>query len=252
MLPPKSFPQNIRELHFEEIDSTHIYAVKHCEEFIGTTIITADFQTGGRGRLGRIWLSPKKTALLITIILRNSLQWASAPEVSLVFSLAVADFLRQIHLDSEVGWPNDIFVRDKKIAGILAEALVTSSAITGLVLSVGLNVNQTWEQLEQIGSPATSIRAELNRPQDVNAIKEALLAGFWPLYAKFARHGFGQFVGDYNKRLRIIDKKIVVDYGNRRDMGWARGVDERGNLILEMAGGEKKTCSAGEVVKIYN
>ena len=242
---------NIKELHFEEINSTHGYAVEHHEDFPETTIITTDFQSEGRGRRGRNWLSPPKKSLLSTIVFKDSFLLSMAPKVSLVLSLAVVEYLKDINIRAEVVWPNDIFIDDKKIAGILSEAVLKDGKVAALVLSLGLNVNQRLIELESIETKATSMAVELNQSWNIDEVKKEILSLFWPRYHKLINNGFNGFINDYNAHLGIIDKKIVVDYGQKRDVGLARGVNENGNLILELTNGVMTTCSSGEVVKIY-
>ena len=125
----------------------------------GTTVAT-DLQTHGRGRLGRAWEAPKGAALLFSVLLRPQPPMAIWPELSLVAGEAVAAALReQTGVAAELRHPNDVFVEGRKVAGVLPEATVGR-----VVLGIGLNVNQTAEDLPaDTAKPPTSLRAETGR-----------------------------------------------------------------------------------------
>lgn len=146
----------------------------------GTTVAT-DLQTHGRGRLGRTWEAPTGTALLFSVLLRPQPPMAIWPELSLVAGNAVAAALReQTGVAAELGHPNDVLVESRKLAGVLAEATTTagggvsrpgdrgSAAVASshprVVLGIGVNVNQTTEDLPaETAKPPTSLRVETGR-----------------------------------------------------------------------------------------
>jgi BirA family biotin operon repressor/biotin-[acetyl-CoA-carboxylase] ligase len=141
----------------EECPSTQRLVAADAAE--GTTVAT-DLQTQGRGRLGRIWETPKGVALLFSVLLRPQPPMAIWPELSLVAGEAVAAALReQTGVAAELGHPNDVLVERRKLAGVLPEATVGR-----VVLGIGVNVNQTADELpDETTKPPTSLRVETGR-----------------------------------------------------------------------------------------
>ena len=135
-------------------------------------VAVADEQTEGRGRLGRQWLAPAGTSLLVSVLLRPTVEPARLPELSLVAGRACAEAIAEVAgLETEVKFPNDVLVRGRKVAGILAEA-----SEGRVVLGVGVNVGQEAGQLpSDARTPATSLRLETGREVDRADLLVALL-----------------------------------------------------------------------------
>src|SRR5256714_15181012 len=135
-------------------------------------VVVADEQTEGRGRLGRQWLAPAGTSLLLSILLRPDVEPARLPELSLVAGRACAEALADVaELATEVKFPNDVLVRGRKVAGILAEA-----SEGRVVLGIGINVSQSAGELPaEARTPATSLLLETGRKIDRAELLVALL-----------------------------------------------------------------------------
>ena len=134
-------------------------------------VAVADEQTEGRGRLGRQWLAPAGTSLLVSVLLRPDVEPARLPELSLVAGRACAEALAEVAgLEMEVKFPNDVLVRGRKVAGILAEA-----SEGRVVLGIGVNVSQTAGSLPVTRTPATSLLLETGREVDRAELLVALL-----------------------------------------------------------------------------
>ena len=170
--------------HFQEIDSTNTFALNWVEAPDGALVI-ADSQTQGRGRLGRTWSSPPKSGLYFSLVLRD-LEAQLKARLSLLVGLAVAEAIeKEAHIAVQLKWPNDILVRGCKIGGILCEATPER-----IVAGVGLNLNQTGEQLpDRPIFPASSLLLQTGRAFEHEPILNAILAslepelssGDWPL-----------------------------------------------------------------------
>jgi BirA family transcriptional regulator, biotin operon repressor / biotin---[acetyl-CoA-carboxylase] ligase len=135
-------------------------------------VAVADEQTEGRGRLGRRWLAPAGTSLLVSVLLRPDVKPARLPELSLVAGRACAEAITEAAgLETEVKFPNDLLVRGRKVAGILAEA-----SEGRVVLGIGVNVSQAAGELPaEPRTPATSLLLEIGRPVDRAELLVALL-----------------------------------------------------------------------------
>lgn len=210
--------------HFADIDSTNTYALAWSDAPDGA-LVTADTQSAGRGRLGRIWSSPPDVGLYFSLVLRNLAPQTKA-RLSLLVGLAVAEAVQeQIDLLVQIKWPNDILARGHKIGGILCEA-------TGdrVIAGVGLNLNQTQDQLPvRPLFPASSLLLETNRTWEKDTILEAILRVLeiqldrdWrPQRAEIERRLFG--LGELAKA------------GGA--MGLIQGIGDDGALLLRTADG---------------
>ena len=155
-----------REVYFyEEIDSTNTQAKRLAEEgAVSGTLVVSDCQTKGKGRRGRVWESPKGTALYMTLMIRPQIRPERASMLTLVIGLSVVQAIRNV-LKVEVGikWPNDVVLNKKKLVGILTEMNAQMYYIEYLVLGVGINAN-TKEFPPEIQDKATSLQIELGYP----------------------------------------------------------------------------------------
>ena len=135
-------------------------------------VAVAEEQSEGRGRLGRTWHAPPRTSVLVSVLLRPEIESARLPELSLVAGGAVAEAIADVTgIDPAIKFPNDVLVGGKKVAGILAE-----SSEGRVVLGVGVNANQTAEELPgETPTPPTSLRIELGEPVDRAALLAAIL-----------------------------------------------------------------------------
>jgi BirA family biotin operon repressor/biotin-[acetyl-CoA-carboxylase] ligase len=136
------------------------------------TVAVAEEQTEGRGRLGRSWHAPPRSSVLMSVLLRPAVTSERLPELSLVAGGAVAQAIAELTgLEPAIKFPNDVLLRDRKVAGILAEA-----SEGRVVLGVGVNANQTEEELpDQTQHPPTSLRIELDAPVDRAQLLAAIL-----------------------------------------------------------------------------
>jgi BirA family biotin operon repressor/biotin-[acetyl-CoA-carboxylase] ligase len=155
--------------HAESTDSTQRMLAEDESE---GAIAVAEVQTEGRGRLGRAWEAPAGTSVLVSVLLVPAVEASRLPELSLVAGGAVAQAIAEVTgLEPAIKFPNDILVRSRKVAGILAE-----SSEGRVVLGIGVNVNQTLEQLPtNAKTEPTSLRLELGRPVSRARLLAAIL-----------------------------------------------------------------------------
>ncbi len=175
-------------LHFEETASTNtvlaeLLALKNCAKNHQTlpngTVAYADFQTDGRGRQSNKWFSEKGKNLLMSILIYPKLPMEAQFQVSMWTALALSDYLRQdVGLtDVSIKWPNDIYVRDKKISGILIEHTVISNRLAHSIIGIGLNLNQAWfpQNLPQATSVYLENGTACSIPESLTTIRKRLL-----------------------------------------------------------------------------
>jgi BirA family transcriptional regulator, biotin operon repressor / biotin---[acetyl-CoA-carboxylase] ligase len=197
-----------------------------------------DEQTSGRGRLGRVWQAPAGTSILCSIVLRPPPE-RRLPELSLVAGMAVADAVEQVlGLAAQIKWPNDVMVNRRKVAGVLAEA--RDGAV---VLGIGINVNQTREQLPADSrSPAASLRTIDGVERDRAPVLAALLEQLEERYDAWRESGLDGIYDFLGARDFLRGRRVAVD-GTE---GYAVGIDRQGRLELDTEDGPR-TVESGEV-----
>lgn len=188
-------------------------------------VVVAGHQTAGRGRLGRRWEAPAGTAITASVLLRPP---AGAPvqQLSLVGGLAVAETVEDtLQLSAQIKWPNDVMVDRRKVAGVLAEA---RDGV--VVLGIGLNVNQTREQLPADARvPAASLRTIDGVERDPAPILADLLARLEQHYDAWSAGGLGAVFDGIGSRDFLRGRRVSVD---GRD-GIAGGLDREGRLLVD-------------------
>ncbi|MCH9811248.1 biotin--[acetyl-CoA-carboxylase] ligase [bacterium] len=160
----------MKRIHFEKIDSTHLYAKRNIENFNEITIISASFQTSGIGRKNDPWIAKENSSLLVSIVY-DAPKKDKIPYLSQIWALALKEALFSLHLPITFKHPNDLMIHGKKLSGILSE-IIDRKAIT----SIGLNIEQTEEDLSKIDQPATSLFIETRKKLDHEKILKALLS----------------------------------------------------------------------------
>jgi BirA family transcriptional regulator, biotin operon repressor / biotin---[acetyl-CoA-carboxylase] ligase len=199
-------------------------------------LVVADHQTAGRGRLGRSWEAPPGVALLFSVLLKPPPE-RDVPELSLVAGVAVADTLeRTLGLSVQLKWPNDVMLRRKKVAGCLAEARDDS-----VVLGIGVNVNQTQEQLPE---GAGSLRTLTGREWDREELLAGLLEDLSGRYAEWRAGGLDAVYEGLGSRDFLRGRRVSVDGTS----GVATMINREGRLELAVGHGEVVTVDSGEVV----
>ena len=188
-------------------------------------VAVTDFQTGGRGRLGRTWTAPPGTALLCSVLLRPP-PGSRIAQLSLVGGLAAAWAVEAaLGRSAQLKWPNDVLVDGRKVAGVLAEA---RDGV--VVLGVGLNVNQTAAELpEDARVPAASLRTLDGAERDRDELLAGLLERLEAAYDSWLAGGLTALHAELSSRDALAGRAVTVDGRSGR----ALGIDEEGRLVLD-------------------
>lgn len=198
-------------------------------------VATADFQTSGRGRLGRSWEAPPGEALLASVLLKPP-GTQPLPQLALVAGVAVADALERLTgLAVQIKWPNDVMLRRAKVAGILAEA--RDGAV---VLGLGVNLNQTRDRLPE---RAGSLRTETGLEWDRDQVLDAVLADLGRRYEQWVGGGLDAVYDGLGSRDFLRGRRVTVDGTS----GTAELVDRDGRLRIALGHGESVAVESGEV-----
>ena len=236
-------------VYYEETDSTNIRARKLAEEGApdGTLVVT-DFQSAGRGRRGRMWVSPSGTGIFMSLILRPDILPSSASMLTLVAALAVYDGIKEMTgLETVIKWPNDIVAEGKKLCGILTEMSAELEGIHYVVTGIGINANMTGFP-EEVGEAATSLRILTGGPVRRSRLIAAVMKAYEEYYEKFKSCGSLTGLMDvYNEHMANLGREVKVLDPVGAYTGKALGIDEKGELIVEKADGKVVRVVSGEV-----
>jgi len=242
-----------RTLHtFQTVQSTNDLASQYAESGAPEgTIVTAEQQTRGRGRLGRIWFSPPGIGIYLSVILRPTLPPEAAPGLSVLTALALAETLTHYEPGLvQIKWPNDVLINSRKTAGILTELSAERSRTIHVVVGVGINVNQQPGMFPpELRPHATSLRRELRRKVDRPALLRAFLYQLEREYDQYLRHRLRKALPRLRKYSSLINRQVTIQSGQSRTTGSVTDIDLDGRLVLKTAHGVE-TVVAGEVTVV--
>ncbi len=228
-------------VYFEETDSTNIRAFEMAVSGAPQgTIVVADSQTMGKGRLSRKWFTDPGKGLALSMILRPGVQPLFAPRLTLLTAVALSKVLDRLGIgDYEIKWPNDILLKGKKVSGILSEMKADIDSIEFVIIGLGINLNTNSADLpEEIRYIACSLKEELGREISRAQFLAHFLESFEFLYLQFLSGDFSGILEQWIKKSKIINKKIKVTILEKEIFGTVSGVNEDGNLILITEQGE--------------
>lgn len=212
------------------------------------TLVLADCQQHGKGRRGRAWTTPPGTSIAMSLIVRPQIRPDHASMMTLVMGLAIAAACREMcQIETHIKWPNDIVVNGKKICGILTEMSSEIDYINYLVIGAGINVNLT-DFPEELKSMATSLCLEAGEKTDRAALVAESMKQFENYYEKFLEtQDMALLRDEYNGLLAGKDAPVrVLEPGNEH-CGISRGINDRGELLVELEDGTVEAVYAGEV-----
>jgi len=213
------------------------------------TLIVAEEQTGGKGRLGRFWHSPPRLGLLFSLILRPAVEPRVVAQVTMVAAVALACAIKETSgLTCGIKWPNDLLAGGRKLGGILTELSAEVDRVSFLVLGAGINVNQSEGDFPpSISATATSLKIETGRRVDRVELLKASLREMERWYNTWLTGGFAPVLARWKELCVSLNRPVAVHSPLGVTQGWAEDVDEDGALVLRTAGGEIKKFVSGEV-----
>jgi len=239
--------------YFQEIDSTNTYARKLAEDGAAEgAIIIAESQTHGRGRLGRRWESPPFSNLYLSLILRPDLSPRHAPQITLTAAVAVAETIGAfLPRSPSIKWPNDILFNGKKLAGILCEAACDAVRIEYVILGIGLNLNcHVATMPEGLRERAISMADLTGAYVSRENILVRLIQDLDRCYGDLGEGGVEAVRPRWEARFGLRGRRVQVEVGGRLLVGWARGLDREGALIVEDEQGQRRSIVAGDVIPL--
>jgi BirA family biotin operon repressor/biotin-[acetyl-CoA-carboxylase] ligase len=221
-------------------DSTNARAAALAEEGAPHgTVVVADSQTAGRGRLGRKWVSPPGCNIHVSLLLRPGIPNAEAPRLSLVAGVALADAVEAAGVPCALKWPNDLYLAGRKTGGILAEMASNPDRVRYVVVGAGVNVNLEQDDLPgELAGKATSLRIHAGRTFPRAALLARFLDAFAARYGDFLAGGFPAVHPDWQRRDFLRDRRVRIRRPEGEGWGVARGVDADGALLFLPDGSE--------------
>jgi BirA family transcriptional regulator, biotin operon repressor / biotin---[acetyl-CoA-carboxylase] ligase len=227
--------------YFDEVDSTQRVAAQLAQDGADHgTVVIAERQSAGRGRLGRAWHSPAGVNLYMTVILRPRMPLAEVPQLSLVAGVAVAEALETIAPGLvALKWPNDIWLRKRKAGGIIAEAVTDATrGLRCVLLGIGLNLNLTGDDIPpELRGKATSVLIATGQECDRVQFAATLFDLLGVRYRAAEAGGFSAVRQVYERYFTLNGRRVTVTDGRTTAAGVVRGIDADGALILETGSG---------------
>ncbi|MFC1963766.1 biotin--[acetyl-CoA-carboxylase] ligase [Chloroflexota bacterium] len=233
-----------RVLYYPQLPSTMDVAREEAQHGAPQgTVIIADEQTAGRGRLKRDWLSPPGS-ISVSIIVHPDL--AYLPYLTMLAALAVYHAIAWVTgLQPALKWPNDVLANGKKVCGILLESNIFEGKVSYAIIGIGLNVNVEISSFSEIPDTATSLSAEMGREMSRIDIIMSLLEHFERLYLKLPDGD--DIFQEWQRRLTTLGQKVKVTSGGSTLTGIAESVARDGSLLLRQADGSTTRIVAGDV-----
>jgi BirA family transcriptional regulator, biotin operon repressor / biotin---[acetyl-CoA-carboxylase] ligase len=235
---------------FDSINSTSSYLMERAKSGGASGwLCFAEQQSKGRGRLGRVWHSPRGANIYCSMLWRFPLEQQNISTLSLAIAVMMVDVLQKYGVNADIAlkWPNDILCAKRKLAGILLERFQPPEAGVVVVIGVGINlglsgdVNPDWIDVAEI-TGKTPRRNEL-----AGILVDELLGGL----LRYQKEGWEAFRGAWEKHDVLRGKEVKVWMGGRDIYGVMQGVNEKGELLLKMGSGEIHSFASGEVSVRY-
>jgi BirA family biotin operon repressor/biotin-[acetyl-CoA-carboxylase] ligase len=235
---------------YRETGSTNEDAFKLAEEGAEEgTVVFAEAQRRGKGRLGRRWESPAGVNLYCSVILRPSILPVRAAQLTFLSVVAAARAIEVVtSLRPFIKWPNDLLLSGKKVAGLLNEMSSETEKVNFIVLGIGVNINMNREQFpDDLRHPATSLLLETGKSVCRLDFARALLEALDALYDSYLLNGYGPVREEWLARCNFLGRRIRVTFHDKEFQGTAEGIDEEGALLVRSEIGRLERVLAGDV-----
>lgn len=237
-------------LVFDEVESTNSIGYELLrQDYPSGTVVIADKQTKGRGRLGRRWISPGGKNLYLSFAIKPQIHPKYATLLTLTAGIACTTALRRYtEIPVIIKWPNDMLVGDKKVGGILTEMKIDGEKIKAAVIGIGININMTEEDIpEEIREIATSLRIFSNEEYSRTELAAEVIKELDKWYQLLSKKNSKAIIDRWIELNGTIGKQVRVVLSDREIIGLAEAIDEEGSLIVKLEDGTREKICAGEV-----
>jgi BirA family biotin operon repressor/biotin-[acetyl-CoA-carboxylase] ligase len=252
-LRTKTFGRVIR--FYREVESTNDVAFDLAKEGATEgTVIIADTQTKGRGRLQRKWISPPGFNLYMSIIFRPSISSKDASILTLVSSVALFEAVNSYGIKCQIKWPNDLLINRRKVAGVLTEMELGGERVEFVLVGLGINLNMTRVVMNnlmgEVSEIATSVREELGHEVDRSEFAANLINLLEKWYEELNSKGKATIIDEWKKRWGDLNKRVRVRIDRNLIEGIACDLDQNGFLVIRRDNGKVERIIAGDVTVI--
>ena len=236
-------------IYKEHLDSTNRYAKELSENGAQEgTVVVAEYQSAGRGRMTRRWLAEPRTNLLFSVLLRPKASIKELFIFNCTASVAIVEGLWEVcRIGSGIKWPNDIYVGGKKIAGILAEFSIKSAVVEYVVIGIGLNVNWAPDQVGAGPEGATSVLAESGKRVCRTRLLASILLRLGEYYHMVVSGNKKSLLDTYRNYSMVLGRKVKIIDGGKTLQARAIDIREDGTLVVESEQGVLKFLKWGDV-----
>ncbi|MDR2616740.1 MAG: biotin--[acetyl-CoA-carboxylase] ligase [Endomicrobium sp.] len=227
--------------YYKELPSTQTTVKMLAQKaFDEGTVVIVEKQTDGYGRIKRVW-SSNPGGLWFSILLKPFLVPEESTKLALILSIALKYTFDLYNIDSKIKWPNDIFINNKKIAGIIIEMSAEQDIINWIVAGIGININN--ELPKELKDIATSLKEIINKEIDRTEFICKFFINFEKLYTPFKEKGLKPFLKEYNANLLYKNKHVTISNGHNTITGISLGIDENGILMVKTKDNVEKIIS---------
>lgn len=235
-----------RHIHyFDELVSTNITAKELAHNADDGTVVVAEIQKDGRGRLGREWLSPRG-GIWMSIILKPTISLAHASRLTLVAGVAITKAIRKLDVDARIKWPNDILIGNKKVCGILTEVNAEIEQVDYIVVGIGINANVDMNDFtDNVKNVATTLWSEIGKPIDRVSFIQDMLFEIEQEYMKFSTQSFSGIIDEWISLSDTIGRQVTIMTPSKIFEGKAVGITGDGALVVEDSDGRCEDVMAG-------
>ncbi|OLQ86175.1 biotin--[acetyl-CoA-carboxylase] ligase [Vibrio panuliri] len=228
------------------IGSTNQHLLERISHLQSGSVCLAEYQSQGRGRRGREWVSPFGCNLYLSMYWRLEAGMAGAMGLSLVVGVAIVEAMEKLGISGiKLKWPNDLYFQDKKLAGILVEMSGQAGSAAHLVIGMGMNLRMA-NDTQGITQPWTSLAEVVQEDIDRNQLAAELINALEAALTEYEMTGMQGFVERWNRLDNFLNREIRLIMGNREVEGISRGINEQGAVLIETPAG-LETYIGGEI-----
>ena len=240
-----------KQIHyFDYLDSTMNLAMQlGMQGSPNGTLVLAESQTRGRGRLGRNWFSPKYKGIYLSLILRPDILPAASPILTLLSAVSICEAIKEVvHLDAQIKWPNDIIMHNKKLAGILTEMNAEVDKVNFVVIGIGLNVNNDKKSLI---AQSTSLKEQKGEQVQRILLLQELLRRIEKNFNLLETKGNQSIIDKWRNFSLTLGKRVKIYCQDKHLEGQAVDIDKDGGLLIRKDSGIIQKVMSGDVVHCW-
>ena len=235
----------MRFIHFKNVDSTSTFLKRNYLKYKNFTFVSADCQTNGHGRMGRVWHSEPNNNLLFSLLIKDKELINKYNYLSLASACVILSVLNDLKINNvSIKWPNDVYVDGRKISGILLESVSNNQELEVLIIGVGINVNQKQFNNDLI-HPATSLYNELGKNFKIHRLKRIVYKRIIKTFKKIKK-GDNSYLLIAKKNNFLLNKEIFAEIENEKKSVKVIDINDDNSLKV-IVNGEEKNLNSGEI-----